>query len=372
MSDAAKLQSSIVNQIIDGSITIDSIGEFQSMLRIFPDNPHLHRALADLLVRRKSFAAAADYFDKTATLFIQAGMTVQAVAARMLQWQIVKPSFRALKSFYHDVLENTPRATALQMFFTGLSFHEMIAMLTRMERIVLPPGKLVKKFGDPENNLFMLVSGILKRHTYSRTKPAGRSEEARESQATEFFGDVYPLAAEHHSQSSVETVSRVELLRISRENLIELSKRFPSIEPALGDLHQNQQKLAGAQRIPRQTRRHAIPVRIKLEVRDVSPETPRLKLKGLARDMSIGGLCALLDGTVQYEIAHRLTGKSVTIFMSLSDEAMAISIRGHVVWTQLLNQDGNQAQALGIQFNKIPPNLSGLLMVFADNLHHAR
>ena len=38
---------------------------------------------------------------------------------------------------------------------------------------------------------------------------------------------------------------------------------------------------------------------------------------------------------------------------------------------QLFNQDGNQAQALGIQFNRIPPNLSGLLLVFADNLYHA-
>ena len=371
MNDAAKLQSSIVNQIIDGSITIDSIGEFQSMLRIFPDNPHLHRALADLLVRRRSFAAAAEYFERTAALFIGAGMTVQAVAARMLQWQIVKPSFRALKSFYHEVLENTPRATALQMFFTGLSFHEMIALLTRMERIVLPQGKVVKKLNDPENNLYMLVSGILKRRTYSRAMRQGPAEEVLESQTTEFFGDIHPLTSEHLSQSSIETASRVELLRISRENMIELSRRFPSIAPALGDLYLNRQKIAGVQRTPRQIRRHAIPVRINLEVHNVAPDTPRLKLRGQARDMSIGGLCALLDEPFQNNMAHLLTDKPVTIGMSLPNEAMAISIRGQVIWTQQFNQDGNQAQALGIQFNRIPPNLSGLLLVFADNLYHA-
>ena len=97
MTEPAKLQSSIVNQIIDGSITIDSIGEFQSMLKIFPGKPPLHRALAELLVKRKSFAAAAEYFDKTATSFIESGFVLQAVVAKMLQWQIVKPSFKAMK-----------------------------------------------------------------------------------------------------------------------------------------------------------------------------------------------------------------------------------------------------------------------------------
>ena len=43
-------QISIARHIADGSIIIDSVREFQRMLQIFPNDPALHRAYADLLV----------------------------------------------------------------------------------------------------------------------------------------------------------------------------------------------------------------------------------------------------------------------------------------------------------------------------------
>jgi len=373
LTESAKLQSSIVNQIIDGSITIDSIGEFQSMLKIFPGNPHLHRALADLLVKRKSFATAAEYYDKTASSFIESRFVLQAVVAKVLQWQIIKPSFKAIKQFYHSLLENNPRSSPLNMFFAGLSFRELIALITRLERIVLPPGKMVKKFGDPENSLYMVVSGQLRRRTYPSVRQSGNHDHLLESVEAEVFGDICPLEKEHFSQSYTQTVTRVELVKITRENLIEIGKNFPSVGFAVTELFENHRKLNPKPHVDRKIRRHSVSsLRIALEVFDFDELTPLLKFSGFARDLSIGGACLVLDGDTDPARSRQLIGKAVSIIMSPPSHAMVLNIKGSIVWSQIVSMEDGESQVLGIRFNAMAPNLSGLLLIFADNLSHER
>ena len=371
MSEAVHLQSSIVSQIIDGSITIDSIGEYQSMLKIFPDNPYLHRALADLLVRRRSFAAAADYYDKTARLFAQSGMVLQAIVAKMLQWQIVKPNLKAIKHFYNDLLEKNPRSTPLRMFFAGLSFHELTAIVTRLERFVLPAGKVVKKFGDVEANLYMVVSGSLIRRTYPSSNQFASKEQLVETPELEVFGEVFPLDKEHLSQSYTETTSRVELAKLTRESLIGICSQYPAMEPALNELFGSLARLAAHHHVKRRSRRHPIPVRIRMEILHVQDRMPRFTASGFARDLSIGGACILLDEPVDTVLARDMIDKEAIILMSLPSDAMALNIRGTVIWSRNLVSEGEATHALGIQFQPMPPNMSGLLLVFADNLYHA-
>ena len=371
MTRSAHDQTSIVKQIIDGSITIDSIGEFQSMLKIFPGNPYLHRALADLLVKRRSYAAAAEYFDRTATLFIDSGAVLQAVVAKMLQWQIVKPSFRSIKQFYHRLIENNPRATPLTMFFAGLSFREFVTLVTRLERIVLPAGKMVKKFGDAENNLYMVVSGRLLRRLYPSVHQSEDKAPLIEALEGEIFGEVYPLEKEHFSQSYTETATRVELVKITRENLIDISKHFPSVAAALGELFALHRQSEPAPYVERKAHRQNIPVRIALEVLEVDETTPLMKLNGYVRDLSISGACLILDGQPLATPAHHLIGKTVNISMSPPSEALTLNVRGCIVWSQVVAADTGDLRALGVRFNTMSPHLSGLLLVFADHFYHA-
>ena len=49
---------SIAKHIVDGLLTIDSVKEFRSILRILPSDPALHRVDADLLARKKSTRTA--------------------------------------------------------------------------------------------------------------------------------------------------------------------------------------------------------------------------------------------------------------------------------------------------------------------------
>ena len=66
--DQVSKQRSIARHIIDGAITIDSIAEFQNMLKIFPDNPALFTAFADLLLQQGHRSEAAKWYLKASHL----------------------------------------------------------------------------------------------------------------------------------------------------------------------------------------------------------------------------------------------------------------------------------------------------------------
>jgi CRP-like cAMP-binding protein len=289
----------------------------------------------------------------------------------MLQWQIVNPQLTAIKHFYNELLAHNPRTTPLQMFFASLSFHELTAIITRMERFVLPAGKVVKKFGDIESNLYMVVSGNLKRRTYPSSNQFGPDEQLIETPEKEVFGDVYPLDTEHLSQSDTETTSRVELAKLTRESLTDIGAQYPSMTPALGELFENLSRMQDNPQIERRMRRHAIPVRIQLTIIDVQEGTPPYTACGFVRDLSIGGACILFEDSARTSRSRHMVGKEARMVMSLPNEAMALTIRGNVVWSRNLVSEGEFPHAVGIQFQPMPPNLGGLLLVFANNLHHA-
>ncbi|MHC4858169.1 MAG: hypothetical protein ACYTBY_10420, partial [Planctomycetota bacterium] len=91
MSDLSK-QIDIAKHVIEGSIRIDSIREFEGMLQIFPRDPDLHRAYSDLLIRKKRYGQAAKAYYKSAELFIASGKLLPALLCKLLQWRLKRPS----------------------------------------------------------------------------------------------------------------------------------------------------------------------------------------------------------------------------------------------------------------------------------------
>ena len=85
-------QLSIAAQIIDGSIKIESTSEFENILQIFPNDPALLRAYGDLQTTKNKSGVAAQSYGKAARLFIDSGMTLQAIVSKSLQWKIYPPS----------------------------------------------------------------------------------------------------------------------------------------------------------------------------------------------------------------------------------------------------------------------------------------
>jgi hypothetical protein len=92
---------SIAKNIVDGTITIESISEFRSILRIFPNDPALHRVFVDLLVSKARHSDAVQSYAKAATLSIETGMMLQAIICKILEWRLKKPTREKARRFYH-------------------------------------------------------------------------------------------------------------------------------------------------------------------------------------------------------------------------------------------------------------------------------
>ena len=113
---------SIAEQIIDGSITIKSIEEFKSILKIFPNDPALQKAYSNLLNKKKKRNAAAKSYDKAANLFIDSGKILQAIDSKMLQWKIKTPTPQEAQLFYSSLQQGSYYESSLKAFFHRLSY----------------------------------------------------------------------------------------------------------------------------------------------------------------------------------------------------------------------------------------------------------
>jgi CRP-like cAMP-binding protein len=398
----------LAKRIIEGSVTIDSIKEFEGLLQIFPKDPALHRAYSDLLTRKKSYDQAALNYYKSAELFIASGKMLPAILCKMHQWRLKKPTQQEVRNFYSSLIGGNYHETALTVFLNRLSFPEFIALLNRVEQIRLPAGRTIKKIGDVEKALFWIVSGSLKSTIYQPLK----KDESNHQKATlylsenDFFGDIYPFEEQKLSQSYTESASRVELIKLSksrllnackkyypfeeqklsqshtesasRVELIKLSKsrllnackKYPNIELGIIDLvnARSNGDDKGILRTVRKTERQKIPLRMNLKIYpDASSHHP-VVLDGHTTDVSVGGMCIVLDAKYTNIPAVYKSIKNAKIEISLPGEAMTINVTGTIVWNKEVVFEGAKTVALGIQFEEMSPKLSGLLVVFADML----
>ena len=81
-------KSNIVEQINSGFNNIDFVNDFEELLNDFPEDPALHKAYGNMLVKMKSPDEAALSYGRAATLYLKLGKQLQAVVAKLLQWRI--------------------------------------------------------------------------------------------------------------------------------------------------------------------------------------------------------------------------------------------------------------------------------------------
>jgi hypothetical protein len=168
MNDISDMRDSVVNRIIDGSITIDSLSEFENLLKIFPNNPRLHRVFADFLAQDKPFDAVEAY-RTSARLFIQEAQTLQAIVSKIFEWRLAKPSPQEEQAFYSDLHKGSSSKAPVQGFFSDLPFQQLIAFMNELTPRYFPAQRMLKKFGDPENDINFVVSGALEKTIYHRS-----------------------------------------------------------------------------------------------------------------------------------------------------------------------------------------------------------
>ncbi|UCF94195.1 MAG: cyclic nucleotide-binding domain-containing protein [Desulfobacterales bacterium] len=369
-------EKSIADFIIDGSITIDSIEAYGRILKQFPDNPALLRNYSDLLSKQNLRDAAAKSYGKAADLYIASGQMLPAVVSKLLEWRIKSPSSQEIRRFLSTLRKGSFSEKPLKTFLDRLSYEEMITVFSCFARIRLPANQIVRKVGDPEENLYLIVSGTLKDSMYQSMEERQRANwnSTVYLAANDFFGNIYPFEQDKLSQSFTETLTQTELVKIPKARLMQICENFPDVELAMIDLYKlrSEKDEEGFSRMLRKAERHDLPINMTLEIYpDASSHHPLL-VEGYSRDISIGGACVVLDAENAYLTSSissfHQTLKNAKIQVSFPVEALALKVAGTIAWTREVLFDGKKTLALGIQFENMSPKLSGLLFLFADSL----
>jgi CRP-like cAMP-binding protein len=376
MNNQISKHISIARHIVDGSLTIDSVKEFRSILRIFPNDPALHRVYGDLQARKKSFKAAAASYRKAGTLYIESGMMLQAVVCKILEWRLYPPTSLKARRFYQALNGGKYHETLLNVFFNRLSFSEFAAFINRLKRVRIKAGKTIIKIGEQENFLYFIAAGNVTATTLHPLADGQKEAEKSIVHLTEndFFGDIYPLESDKISQSYFETTTVTELVKISQTALKRICKKFPNIELGIIDLLKARSNVNDDEilRKVRQTDRRLLPVKIDMQIYPGKSGHHPIVLDGYTRDVSIGGMCIVLDAGYEHVPSMYNDIKNSRIQISMASEAMTISVSGKIVWSKEVIFEGRKTIALGIQYQNMTPQLSGLMVVFADILEGSR
>lgn len=354
MNDRIDKQTRIESQIIEGSTNIDSVPEFEKLLKTFPDNPWIHKIFADLLKRGKSLYAAADEYGEAAKLFMKKNMTLQAIVSKTLEWQILKPSNQEGKSFYLSLHQGRAKNTGVQSFFIKMKYPDIIAFMTKLEIGHSPAESMIKKFGDEENALYFVVSGSLEETIYHRLNKGERIQKklTKSLMQDDFFGDIYPFEVEKVSQSTIETITRVEFAKIYRSSVMTICRGYPHVKLLVDNLYKTRLKSAEEEFSwnVRRTVRHKFPTKVNLKIfKDKLAKTP-LHFDGFTENISLDGARVVLGPTYDTSHLDTLAGKNVMLQLYLPIEFVNLSIQGITVWSKKVSLEGKTSAVVGIQF----------------------
>ncbi len=252
----------------------------------------------------------------------------------------------------------------------------MIAVISNLVRARLPAGTIVKKKGDAEESLYFIVSGTLKDSLYPSIDE--KVEVHRPPNIylneNEFFGDIYPFDEDRKCKSDIETVTQVELVKLSRPKLIQLCKQYSSLELGILDLCKIRLKSdnMGFSKLLRKAQRYDMPVDINLELYHQAASNTPVVVEGFSSDISVGGICAILD-SAHSSIENILEAfengtNSKKIWVDFPAENMHVKVLGRIAWSHSVILNGKKTLVLGIQFEEMSPRLRGMLFMFANSL----
>jgi CRP-like cAMP-binding protein len=367
---------SIPEHIIDGSITIDSIEAFGSILKQFPNYPALKKKYADLLFKQNLLDLAAKSYGEAAQLFMDSGKMLQALVSKKLQWLIKPPPNKEIHRFLSALGQKNFDESPLKLFYDKLSPREMLAIMSGFARVRLIAGQAVRKTGDRQADLYFIVSGTLKDSAFPslETKEKVHRKSNIYLHEEDFFGEVYPFGNDKICSSDIETVTHVELVKISRQKLIQLCRHYPNIEAALIDLFKvrSNEEVRDNAKSMRKAERYKLPIKMILEIPPIGSFKSPIVIEGYSSDISIGGICVVLNGSSEYVPGLLRSLESFDdkkqIRICFPGDTMELKVQGNIVWSHRISFNGKKTLAVGIQFRENSPKMRGMLFMFARSI----
>jgi CRP-like cAMP-binding protein len=369
-------KTNIVEQITGGFINIDSVEEFEKILEDFPEDFALHKAYADLLVKKEFSDEAALSYGRAAVLYFKSGKLLPAVVSKLLQWRLKSLSYQEAQLFLSAVRDGSFPSTPLKIFLENLSNPEMFAVMKCIENIQLPAGQLIQKVDEIEEGLYFIVSGSIKETSYQAEKTKEETVYKRtvvNLSVDDTFGELYPIKEKKVCKSYIETIDPVELVKISKQVLLPICEKYPNAESALQavSVFRSEFRKDNLLKKKRANKRHQLVRKMSLEIFPHSSANFPIILGAYSKNISIGGTCVVLD-SIDVSVLKSVTSFSKTIKdskvkISFPNEGIELKVSGKIVWTQETIDKGKKTLAVGIQFQDLSPKFRGMLFVFADN-----
>ena len=371
-----KIDKNTIEHIIDGSIVINSIDLMLEILKKFPDMPELVRIYADLLLKNKMHDAAAKAYNRTAIYFLDSGKMLPAIVAKISQWHIEMPSDQNVKAFLSELDNGHHKKLPIGHFFSKLTIHELKALCSLFENVWLPANHVVKEIGDPEDHLFFVVFGRLKDSIYLTLQNHRKvfRKPTLVLAENDFFGDIYPFNKEQRSQSYIETLDPTELVKVPKEKLMRICRKYPNIELGIIDLLsiRSISEQEGSQEAIRKESRHKSSLVLELEIYPEHSPNEAIYLEGVSEDISIGGMSINIDAaklTEPWNISSLYeSAANAKVTVSVVTHTLVLKISGKIAWRREVVTNGAKALAIGMQFDEMSPKVRGLLFALFNSL----
>ena len=280
------------------------------------------------------------------------------------------PSDQNVQSFLADLNSSNKETLPLGHFFSKLSIQELKAFCSLFENMRLPSGQVVKQIGDPEEHLFFIVSGQLKDSIYLTLQNQRKvyRKPTMILAENDFFGDIYPFNKEHRSLSYVETLEPVELVKIPKEKLMRICRKYPNIELGIIDLLSIRSMSDSAEpsdEIRKETR-HKFTLRLQLEIVPEHSPDRAIHLEGDSEDISIGGMSIIIDPAAVSSLDKSIPNAKLNV--SVVTHTLLLKISGRIIWHREVMHNGSKTWAIGMQFDEMSPKIRGLLFALFNSL----
>jgi hypothetical protein len=355
-------QGSIIEQILDGQIDISSVEEFENLLEVFPGDPDLYRKFADMLADRKHLQAALVAYNKAALLYLDAGMVLQSIVSKILEWSIVKPSHREGRDFHAMIRRKGVGDLPSQVFFSQLEYAEMVSLMLRLTRVRLLPGEVVYETGQEATAIYFIVSGELLETLPQGDAPAPPPVALAEN---DIFGDIFPLEETSVYRARVVATSAVELVKISKPVLKATCYRYPRVRELIERLSRIRSPHGGDRswQTVRRTCRYCLPADVTLEV-DTEENDEKWLIHGTTQDLSTGGGCVVLKNDTTRSELETLLRQHATLTIFEGKKMVLNGLSGRVAWQKTVGTMTRPTHIVGITFDPMADETAIALNAF--------
>ena len=114
--------------------------------------------------------------------------------------------------------------------------------------------------------------------------------------------------------------------------------------------------------------RHQLPLKINLHIFTDANQHEPLILDCYSRDVSVDGLCVILDGKFKSISSLYKSVKKAKIELSLPKEELSMKVSGTIVWSREFSWKKRKIVALGFQFKDMSPKFRGMFFMMADSI----